>query len=115
MAKKLPAGITQDELDEYAKIDRVLKNKKLNDRHAALNKKIKAAFVKLGTFIHGDVIIKRGERDSFDAKAAEEEFPFEKFPEYYKPVFDATTLTAAQKKKFTNKTPTVSVTVATED
>lgn len=113
--KKLPAGITQAELDEYAKIDRVLKNKKLNDRHKELNAKIKAAFVKLGTFIHGSVIIKRTERTGFDAKAAEEDFPFEKFPEYYKPVFDPTTFPAELKEKYATKIEALSVTVATED
>lgn len=113
--KKLPAGITQAELDEYAKIDRVLKNKKLNDRHKELNAKIKAAFVKVGTFIFGDVIIKRTTRAGFDSAKAQEDFPFEKFPEYYKPVFDPTAVPEEVKAKYKTTVEALSVTVASED
>lgn len=109
---ELPEGITQKELDEYAKLDRGIK--KLQIRHKILNEKIKTTFTKVGTFVFGSVIVKRTEADSFDAKAAEKAFPLDKHPEFYKSVFDASALPADKRKKFTTKVQRLSVDVAAE-
>lgn len=112
MTAELPPGITQKELDEYAKIDRVIK--KFTPRYKILNEKIKTAFTKVGTYVFGSVIIKRSEADSFDAKAAEKAFPFDKHPEFYKSVFDPTAFPADKRAKFTTKVQRLSVDVAAE-
>jgi hypothetical protein len=107
---ELPAGITEKEIIRYGKLD--LGIKKLQPEHKMLNEKIKTAFAAIGTWVVGNVVIKRTEANSFDAKAAEKKYPFDKFPEYYKFTFDPTELPADIRGEFTSKSQRLSVTVA---
>jgi len=109
---ELPEGLTQKELDEYAKLDRGIK--KLQTRHKILNEKIKDAFTKNGTFVFGSVIIKRSEANSLDPEALQKKYPEATYPEYYKTVLDATKVPADIKAKFSSKTQRLSVDVAAE-
>lgn len=109
---QLPEGITQDDLDKLAKIDSSIK--KLEKAKAPLLAKVKTAFVKLGTFAYGNVIIERTQAKSFDAKTFEEEHPFESFPEFYKPVIDATTIPEDEKEKYTSFTQRLSIKTVSE-
>ncbi len=103
----LPNGITEKEILRYGKLDAGIK--KLQPEHKILNEKIKKAFVKLGTWVVGNVSIKRTEADSFDAKTAEEKYPISTHPQYYKSVFDPSKLPADVRATFTSKTQRLSV------
>lgn len=103
----MPEGITQKELDEYAKLNKGAK--KIADRLKVLNEKIKTAFPKAGKFIFGNVLVNRSEADSFDAAAASKKYPLETHPEYYKSVFDATAFPPDLRAKFVTKTQRLSV------
>jgi hypothetical protein len=111
---ELPEGITQKELDEYAKLDRGIK--KLQTRHKILNAKIKQVFASVtkGTRVFGDVVVKIGLTSSFDKESFEEKYPKEKFPQYYKLTLDPTKIEADIKAKFTSKANTLSVDVAAD-
>lgn len=109
----LPEGITQAELDRYALLDRGIK--KLQDEHSDLNAKIKAAFTKVGTFAHGDVIVKRSESKGVDTAAVEKAFPFDTAPGYYKPTIDRTALPKEVKDTFPKITQSVSISVVTAE
>lgn len=108
---ELPEGITLKEIVEYAKIDRAIA--KVAPRKKILNEKIKAAFVKVGTYIYetaiGNVIIERTEANAFDDKAAAKDFPFSTHPQYYKQVFDAAAFPADKRAKYTSKTQRLAV------
>lgn len=107
---ELPEGITQADLDKYAKLDKGMK--KLAPEHKRLNQLIKDTFLKVGTFVHGDVIVDRSQADSFDKKAAEEDLPYEKFPDLYTHTIDPTKLTKTQKAKYTSKVQRLSIKVS---
>lgn len=109
---ELPEGITQKELDEYAKLDRGIK--KLQTRHKILNEKIKLAFTKMGTFVFGSVIVKLSSSSSFDKDAFTTGHPQDKFPQYYVWALDPKLIEADKKAKFTTKTERLSVDVAAE-
>lgn len=108
---KLPDGITQAEMDEYARLDAGIK--KLAERHSVLNEKIKSvhteARLKKGTYIYGSVVVKIGETSQVDKETAMDTYPEQSFPQYYPPTFDAKKLPADVKVLFTNKKPTLSV------
>lgn len=108
----VPEGITTAELEQYAKIDAAIK--KLEKAKKPLADKIKTAFVKIGTFVFDGVIIERTQSKSFDTKAFEEEHPFESFPEFYKPVIDATTIPEDEKVKYTSFVQKLAVKTITE-
>lgn len=107
---ELPEGITQKELDRYAKIDAGIK--KLSVEKAALNDKIKKAFLKAGTFIFGNVIIKKGAQMRKDAAAMEAAFPYKSHPQYWHMQFDPSLVDAVAAKKFLKPIETLSVSVA---
>lgn len=108
----LPEGLTQAEVDRYAKLDAGIK--KLQPEHKRLGEKIKSLVTKVGTFTFGNVVVDRNEAKSFDKKTAEHDYPYEKFPEYYTPVLDPAKVPDAVKEKYTSMTQRVSVKV-TED
>lgn len=105
----LPEGLTQREVDRYAKLDAGIK--KLQPEHKTLGEKIKKLVVGKGTSLFGNVVVKRNEADSFDKTAAAHDFPYEKFPHLYATVFDASKLDAKTKAKYTSKVQRVSVEV----
>lgn len=108
----LPEGITQAELDRYAKLDRAIK--RANEEHKALNAKIKEAFVALGTFVFGSVVIKRTEAASFDSKAAAEKYPYSSHADYYEltPVLVKDKMPEDVRAEFEGKTQRLSIDVA---
>jgi hypothetical protein len=105
----LPEGLTQAEIDRYAKLDAGIK--KLQPEHKRLGEKIKSLVVKVGIFSFGSVVVDRNEARSFDKKTAEHDYPFETFPEYYTPVLDPAKVPESVKAKYTSMTPRVSVKV----
>lgn len=108
----LPEGITQTELDEYAKLDAAIK--KAMEKKNALNVRIKAAFVKKGTFVFNSIVIKIGEQKRLDRTALEKAYPFEKYPQYYvsKPVLNEEVVADKIVAKFTNTVPVLSISIA---
>jgi hypothetical protein len=109
---ELPEGITQKQIDEYAKLDKGIK--KLQTRHKILNALIKQVFegTPKGTKIFGEVVVKLGETSTFSSESFEEKYPKDKFPQYYKLTLDPKTIEADVKAKFTSNNPTLSVSVA---
>lgn len=108
----LPNGITQADLDRYARLDVAIKKAKAE--HDTLNAKIKAAFVSLGTFVFGSVIIKRTEAVTFDSKAATEALPYAQFSDYYDlvPVLNKALLPEEVRRTFESAQQRLSVDVA---
>ena len=77
----LPAGITQEEIDQYAKLhNAILKAQKVTK---PLNDKIKAAYVEEGTFLAGNAVIERYSSSSFNSAEFLAKFPQADFPQYY--------------------------------
>lgn len=103
----LPEGITQAELDKYARVDAAIK--RLEPEKKRLNDKIKRAFTELGTFLCGSVVVKRTQADSFDAVAFADKYPESKYPQYYKSVVDPTKIDAKTKSKFVSKTQRLAI------
>jgi hypothetical protein len=106
---ELPEGLTQTEVNRYAKLDAGIK--KLQPEHKQLGDKIKAAVTKVGVFTFEKVLVNRTEANSFDSDSAEHDFPQDKFPEYYKAVLDPSKIPDKVKSKYTSKTQRVSVKV----
>lgn len=105
----LPAGITQDELDRYAKLDAGIKA--LTVEHKAINEKIKKAFTAKGTFVCGSIIIERSSSVGLDIKGVEAAYPFETNPEFYTPAVDRTKVPESVKGEFFTITEKLSVKV----
>lgn len=106
----LPEGISVHEIEQYAKLDVAIK--KLQPKHKVLNDKIKKAFLRPGTWIIGNVIIKRTTAKTFDLAAASKRYPESRYPEFYKTVFDPDKFPADQKAKFQVPVERLSVEVA---
>lgn len=103
----LPNGLTQTEVDEYAKLDAGIK--KLQDRHKVLNEKIKDAHAtkKAGAYIYGEVVVTITDKTKFDAEMAEGSLPYSdpKNRKFYKHVIDARALDADMRAGFTVPAP----------
>lgn len=115
MATPLPDGITQAELDRYAKLDAAIK--RANAEHKTLNDKIKKAFKTLGTFICGSVIVKRTEADVFDAAGFQTKYPYASHEQYYDLVpmlKPKANLPEDVRKEFESKQQRLSVDVVTQ-
>jgi hypothetical protein len=82
---EVPPGITVDDLQKYAKLDKALK--KATPTHKALGNKIKAAYVKVGTFAVLNIIIKRTKAEKVDWKKVEDLNPQSSNPHLYKKVW----------------------------
>lgn len=111
----LPPGLTQAEVDEYARLDAGIK--KLQDRHKELNDIIKRAHTdagKKGTFSYGPVVVKVTEANTFDKKTATEAFPVEDYPDLYVPVLEPKNLPADIRAEYTSKTLRLSVDTVSE-
>lgn len=106
---ELPEGITQADIDRYAKLDAGIK--KLSAEHKVLNELLKLKLVKLGTFVFGKVIIKRSEASSFDKEKFEQDHPYsvKENRKYYVHALDASLIEPDLRKKYTTKTQRVSV------
>lgn len=100
---EMPDGITQEELDRYAKLDKAIK--KFQIEHKSLNARIKAAFKKVGTFQFGSVIVKRTESTSkkFDSEAFALAYPASKREnrKYYSVTVDAAKIPAELALEYT--------------
>lgn len=107
---ELPDGITQEELDRYAKLDAGIKA--LQAEHKKINEKIKKVFTQPGTFVFGKVIIDRSSVVGVDVTAVEENFPPSKYPEYYKAAVDQDSLPDEVKAEYFTLTERLSVKVA---
>lgn len=103
----LPNGLTQDEVNEYAKIDAGIK--KLQDRHKILNEKIKDAHAtkKAGAYIYGDVVVTIQDKTKFDADMAEASLPYSNLAnrKFYKHMIDQRALDADVRDGFTVPAP----------
>lgn len=77
----LPDGITQDDLDKYAKIDAAMK--KLEPEKKRIADLIKKAFDKPGTFVHGNVVIERTTAKLRATKDFLSDYPADEYPEFY--------------------------------
>lgn len=107
----LPAGITQEDLDRYAKLDAGIKA--LSIEHKMINDKIKKAFLTKGVFVCGSVVIERSSSVGLDVKAVEAAYPFETNPEFYSPSLDRTKVSDAVKGEFFTLTEKLSVKIIT--
>ena len=114
----LPPGLTQADIDNYARLDAGLK--KLQDQHAVLNEKIKAAHKAAGykgkkTLIYpsekfGSVIVTLGEQKRVDSAALLKAHPEETYPEFYVSSLDTSKVPADILAKFkTNIVSTLSI------
>ena len=114
MATELPEGVSQAQIDRYAKLDKAIK--KAQTEHKTLNELFKQKFVKLGTFMFGSVIIKRTEASSFDSKKFAEDHPVTDpaSKKYYVLTLDASLIEADVKAKYTSKTQRLSVDVVAD-
>ncbi len=117
----LPEGLTQADIDEYARLDAGLK--KLQTRHAVLNETIKQSHKNAGitgnktltypSEKYGTVIVKLGEQKRLDTEKLSETFPESEFPEYYTCSVDAKKVPADISAEFrTNIIQTLSISVA---
>jgi hypothetical protein len=115
----LPEGLTQKDIDEYARLDAGLK--KIQDARNVLNEKIKQTHIDAGysgkkTLIYpsekyGAVVVKLGEQRRLDVVALEDKHPYEKFPQFYRVQFDKDAVPADVQAKFrTNIIKTLSIT-----
>jgi hypothetical protein len=116
----LPEGLSQKDIDRYAKLDKGIKA--LQEEHAILNELIKqthkaAGIVGNKTLVyksaeHGSVIVKLGQQKRLDAETAAATFPEDEFPEYYTSTFDPKKMPADISAAFrTNIVQTLSVSV----
>lgn len=100
----LPNGLTQDEVDEYLKLDAGIK--RLQVRHDILNEKIKNAHQgkKAQAYVYGGVIVTIQDKTKFDAEEAEEALPYydPKNRKLYRHVIDPEALQPDVKAKFTH-------------
>ncbi len=107
----LPPGLTQAEVDEYAKLDAGIK--RLQDRHKELNEVIKQAHIEAGkvkgTYNYGEVVVKMNESNTFDKDQATQDFPVADYPNLYKPVLEPKNLPADIRSQYTSKTARLSV------
>jgi len=104
----LPPGLTQGDIDEYARLDAGIK--KLKQRHDILNEKIKKTHEDAGikgkkTLVYdsekyGSVIVDLSEAKSVDTEKLESAHPFEQNPEFYKPKLDTKSVPADILAKF---------------
>jgi hypothetical protein len=78
----VPDGITVEEVQQYAKLDKAIK--KAKPRWEELGKKIKAAYKKKGTFAVLNLIVKRTTAEKIDWKKVEIAFPQSEYPDLYK-------------------------------
>lgn len=108
----LPDGISQAEIDRYAKLDVALKKAKAE--HDRLNSKIKRAFG-VGVFVCDGVILTRTEADEFHKKDAETKYPYASNPDYYDlvPVLVKDRMPEAQRLEFEGKQQRLSVAMVT--
>lgn len=101
----LPNGLTQDEVNEYLKLD--LGIKRLQERHAILNEKIKNAHAgkKAQAYLYGEVIVTIQDKSKFDIEEAEGALPYTdpKNRKFYKHVIDSGSLQPDVKAKFTHQ------------
>ena len=114
----LPDGLTQKDIDRYAQLDAGLK--KISDEHKALNDKIKRTHLEAGftgkkTLVYssekyGAVIVDLGEQKRVNTDALEAAHPVEKFPQYWRTQFDASSVDDTVKARFkTNIVSTLSI------
>lgn len=106
----LPPGLSQAEVDEYARLDDGIK--RLLARHTELNDVIKAAHAaaaKKGTFTYGKVVVKVSETSKFEKDEATEAFPVTDYPDLYKPVLEPKNLPADIRAEYTSKSLRMSV------
>lgn len=108
----LPDGITQDELNRYARLSHAVR--KANEELTVLNAKIKNAYPKLGTFIAPPVVIKRTQSIGVDTAAVAVAYPFDDAPEYYSASVDIKKLPVEVKDTFPKITQRLSVDVVSE-
>lgn len=111
----LPPGLTQAEVEEYARLDDGIK--RLQARHTELNEIIKAAHAasaKKGTFTYGPVVVDVSETSRFDKDAATEAFPVVDYPDLYKPVLEPKNLPADIRAEYTSKSLRMSVKTVSE-
>lgn len=108
---ELPPGITQADLDKYAKIEAAIA--KLKPERDRLNDLIKASFSQVGTYVHGKVVIERSVSNLKDTKGVEKAFPAKDFPEYYvdEPKLVFNNLPSDVQAEFTNQSQRLSVKV----
>lgn len=103
----LPNGLTQAEVDEYAKLDAGIK--KLQERHRVLNEKIKDAHAtkKAGSYVYGEVIVSIQDKTRFDADMAEASLPYTNVSnrKFYKHVIDPRALDADVRAGFSVTAP----------
>lgn len=108
----LPEGITQDELNRYARLSHAVR--KANEELAVLNAKIKDAYPNLGTFVAAPVIIKRSQSVGVDVAAVAAAYPYEAAPEYYSAAVDLRKLPVEVKDTFPKITQRLSVDVISD-
>lgn len=112
----LPAGLTQSNVDRYAKLDAGIKA--LEAEHKVLGELIKTTHAEAGitgkrTLIYEDVIVTFNEQRRLNGEVFQESFSPAEFPEYYKPAIDAAKVPADILDAFrTNVIPTLSVRTA---
>lgn len=83
---QLPEGVTQEEIDQLAKLRRGIE--KAQAAAKLIEDKIRAG-ARTGTNVYGDVIVKKVETiGTFDKKRFEVTFPFSSHPEFYSPTLD---------------------------
>lgn len=107
---ELPPGVTQADLDKYAKIEAAIA--KLKPERDRLNDLIKTSFP-VGTFVHGNVVIERSVSNLKDPKGVEKAFPYQDWPEYYvdEPKLVFNNLPSDVQAEFTNQSQRLSVKV----
>lgn len=106
----LPPGLTQADIETYAKIDDGMK--RLQDAKDELNEKIKLAHkgVGKGTYIYGEVVVKIGATSKTDYKAIGTLYGEGDYPEYYESKLATTKIPKEIKAVYTEQVPTLSVT-----
>jgi len=107
----LPEGLTQADIDEYARLDAGIK--KLADKHASLKDKIKKAhkaddLTEKKTYTYpsekyGTVVVKIGLTKNVDSEALEKKYPADKSPEFWVPKLDVKLMDATILDKFRTK------------
>lgn len=109
---EIPPGLTQADLDLYAKIDDGMK--KLQDEKDRLNALIKKTHSDrgTGTYIYGKVVVTIGSTSKVNYEGIAKENPFEVAPEYYIQKIDPKKVPASTKNRFTTTNLTLSVKLA---
>ena len=112
----LPEGLTQSDIDRYAKLDAGIKA--LQEEHKVLGLLIKEKHAEAGitgkrTLIYEDVVVKLGEQRRLDEGGFLDTFPFSENPEFYSPAIDTAKVPADVLDTFrTIVIPTLSVSKA---